>query len=186
MLAALDFDGAPSQPPALADAAPRAPAPAPAPQPPAPLKEPPAPSAARPEEPVTIERYATVCAELAERGALRGEVLSAHDLDEGTWRKAERRWRDELERALKHGDRALRERFDDAYVTAWERRHPDRFGAEQYARLVRAERRGKLALEIAEQGLDAPLGLRLKRVWQRRVAAQAALAGQVERALSAL
>ncbi|WP_437716749.1 DUF2169 domain-containing protein [Sorangium sp. So ce448] len=187
-LAALDLAGAPSQPPAPAVAAPRAPtpAPAPAPQPPAPLKEPPAPSAARPEEQVTIERYATVCAALAERGALRGEVLSAHDLDDGTWRKAERRWRDELERALKHGDRALRERFDDAYVSTWERRHPDRFGAEQYARLVRAERRGKLSLEIAEQGLDAPLGLRLKRVWQRRVAAQSALAEQVDRALSAL
>ncbi|WP_437592042.1 DUF2169 family type VI secretion system accessory protein [Sorangium sp. So ce1000] len=185
-LSALDVDGAPSQPPAPAGVALRPLAPAPAPPPPAPLKEPPAPSAARPEEPVTLERYAAVCSELTERGSTRGEVLSAHDLDEATWRKAERRWRDELGRALKHGDRALRERFDDAYVSAWERRHPDRFGTEQYARLVRAERRGTLALEIAEQGLDAPLGLRLKRVWQRRVAARAALAEQVDRALSAL
>ncbi|WP_437275332.1 DUF2169 domain-containing protein [Sorangium sp. So ce375] len=183
-LAALDVDGASSQPPAPAGVAPRPPAPAP--PPPALLKEPSAPSAACPEEAVTVERYAAVCAELAERDAPRGEVLSAHDLDEATWRKAERRWRDELERALKRGDRALRERFDDAYVSAWERRHPDGFGTEQYARLVRAERRGTLALEIAEQGLDAPFGLRLKRVWQRRAAAQAALAEQVERALSAL
>ncbi|WP_437682599.1 DUF2169 family type VI secretion system accessory protein [Sorangium sp. So ce131] len=156
--------------PVPAGVAPPALAPAPAAPPPALLKEPPAPSAARPEEPVTIERYAVVSSELAEPGALRSEVLSAHDLDEATWRKAERRFRDELGRALKRGDRALRERFDDAYVSAWERRHPDRFGAEQYARLVGAERRGTLALEIAELGLDAPLGMRLKRVWQRRAA----------------
>ncbi|AUX42808.1 uncharacterized protein SOCE26_042420 [Sorangium cellulosum] len=180
LLAALDFDGVPAQPPAPAGVAPRVPAPAPAAPPPAHvalatpppalLKEPPAPTAARPEEPVTIERYAAVCSELAEPGALRSKVLSAHDVEEATWRKAERRFRDELGRALKRGDRAPRERFDDAYVSAWERRHPDRFGVAQYARLVRAERRGTLALEIAEQGLDAPLGMRLRRVWQRRAA----------------
>ncbi|WP_437941943.1 DUF2169 family type VI secretion system accessory protein [Sorangium sp. So ce341] len=145
----------------------------------------PAPAAAPPEEPVTIERYAAVASELAEKGAVRSKVLSAHDLDEPTWRKAERRFRDALERELKRGERALRERFDDAYVGAWERRHPDRFGAAQYARLLGAERRGTLTLEIADLGLDASLGMRLKRVWQRRAAASAALAEQVDRALAA-
>ncbi|XYI02967.1 DUF2169 domain-containing protein [Sorangium sp. So ce1128] len=146
----------------------------------------PAPGAAPAEEPVTIERYAVIASELADEGAVRSKVLSAHELDEPTWRKAERRWRGELERELKRGERALRERFDDAYVSAWEKRHPDRFGAAHYARLVRAARRGTLTLEIADQGLDPSLGMRLKRVWQRRVAARVALAEQVERALAAL
>ncbi|WP_437840555.1 DUF2169 domain-containing protein [Sorangium sp. So ce1153] len=159
--------------------------PPPVPPPPR-LEEQPAPGAAPAEEPVPIERYAAVASELADEGAVRGKVLSAHELDEPTWRKAERRWRGELERELKRGERALRERFDDAYVSAWEQRHPDRFGVAQYARLVRATRRGTLTLEIADQGLDPLLGMRLKRVWQRRVAARAALAEQVDRALAAL
>ncbi|WP_437664522.1 DUF2169 family type VI secretion system accessory protein [Sorangium sp. So ce1182] len=159
--------------------------PPPVPPPPR-LDEQPAPGAAPAEEPVPIERYAAIASELDDEGAVRSKVLSARELDEPTWRKAERRWRGELERELKRGERALRERFDDAYVSAWEERHPDRFGVAQYARLVRATRRGTLALEIADQGLDPSLGMRLKRVWQRRVAARAALAEQIERALAAL
>ncbi|WP_236644687.1 hypothetical protein [Sorangium cellulosum] len=165
---------------------PAPPAAAPSPLAPAPSSPAATAPAAPPEEPVPIERYAAVASELAEKGAVRSKVLSAHDLDEPTWRKAERRFRDALERELKRGERALRERFDDAYVDAWERRHPDRFGVAAYARLLGAERRGTLTLEIADQGLDASLGMRLKRVWQRRVASSAALAEQIERALAAL
>ncbi|WP_437820077.1 DUF2169 family type VI secretion system accessory protein [Sorangium sp. So ce1078] len=174
----------PAAAPSLPAAAPVPLAAAPSPLAPAPSPAAPAPAAAPPEEPVPIERYAAVASELADRGALRSKVLSAHHLDEPTFRKAERRWRDALERELKRGERALRERFDDAYVSAWERRHPDRFGVAQYARLLGAERRGTLTLEIADQGLDASLGMRLKRVWQRRVASRAALAEQVERAVA--
>ncbi|WP_437971465.1 DUF2169 domain-containing protein [Sorangium sp. So ce260] len=174
----------PAVTPSLLAAAPVPLAAAPSPLAPAPTPAAPAPAAAPPEEPVPIERYAAIASELADRGALRSKVLSAHDVDEPTFRKAERRWRDALERELKRGERALRERFDDAYVSAWERRHPDRFGVAQYARLLGAERRGTLTLEIADQGLDASLGMRLKRVWQRRVASRAALAEQVERALA--
>ncbi|XXX81788.1 DUF2169 domain-containing protein [Sorangium sp. So ce134] len=172
--------------PAVVPPLPPAAAPSPAAAPLPPVAAATAPAAAPPEEPVPIERYAAVASELADKGALRSKVLSAHDLDEPTWRKAERRWRGALERELKRGERALRERFDDAYVSAWERRHPDRFGAAQYARLVSAERRGTLTLEIADLGLDASLGMRLKRVWQRRAASRAALAEQIERALAAL
>ncbi|MGK3963454.1 DUF2169 domain-containing protein [Sorangium sp. So ce118] len=177
--------GASVQPPPSAPLPGASVQPAPVPPPPG-LEAQPAPGAAPAEEPVPIERYAAVASELADEGAVRSKVLSAHELDEPTWRKAERRWRGELERELKRGERALRERFDDAYVSAWEERHPDRFGVAQYARLVRATRRGTLTLEIADQRLDPSLGMRLKRVWQRRVAARAALAEQIERALAAL
>jgi hypothetical protein len=129
-----------------------------------------APAPPKPEEEVDLERYARVSAACDEPGARKAEVLAAEQIEPATFRKAELYWRRALDGEAKQSERALRERYDDAYVGAWEAAHPEKFGMAEYARLLRAEKKGRLAAEVEAQKLDPALAMRFRRVWKRRVA----------------
>ena len=106
---------------------------------------------------IDLDDYACICAELAEPGARRVKVLAAHELDAAAWRRADQHYRKAMEREGRRGERAMRERFDEAYVLTWEVQHPERFDVQHYARLQHAQQRGLLLGELEEQGLEAPL-----------------------------
>jgi hypothetical protein len=136
-----------------------------------------------PEEEIDLDRCAALTAALDEPGATISDVLEAHDLSPAVWTKAEQHWRRAMDRELKHGKPVLRDHFDEMYARAIEAEHPDRFGVAEYARLLAAEKKGLLSAAITEQGLSVAIGMRLRRVWSRRVAADPALQKQLAQAL---
>lgn len=123
----------------------------------------------RPEEVVDIERYGFVSALLEQRGAKREHVLKNQSIDPSIWRKAERHWRAELKREMADGIVDNVPRFEEAFVQGWETLHPDHFGVEHYARLTLAEKQSRIVRELKSQGIEPSLGMRLRRVWRRRV-----------------
>jgi hypothetical protein len=134
---------------------------------------------------IDLEVYAEVCGALADPLITLAEILHARGIEPRSYEDSGRHVRRMIALETKRGRRGLRDRFDDAYVRGWEATEPNRFGPTHYARLLVAERRGRLHLELADQGLDGALGMRLLRVWARRVGAGGALAEQVHAALAA-
>lgn len=123
----------------------------------------------RPEEIVDIDRYGFVSALLAERGSKLESILRSHDIDLVVWRKADRFWRQDLRREMAEGIADKLPKFEEAFVRGWESVHPGRFGVEHYARLTIAEKEARIVRELRIQGLDPSLGMRLRRVWRRRL-----------------
>lgn len=123
----------------------------------------------RPEEIVTIDRYGFVSALLAEKGAKLDPILRSHDIDPAIWRKADRFWRQELRREMAEGIPDKLPKFEEAFVRGWESVHPGRFGVEHYARLTIAEKEARIVRELRAQGIEPSLGMRLRRVWRRRI-----------------
>ncbi|HRI64168.1 MAG TPA: DUF2169 domain-containing protein [Polyangium sp.] len=122
-----------------------------------------------PHEIVDIDRYGFVSALLEERGAKLAHVLEKQVIDIGIWRKAERHWRQELRREMAEGIQNQVARFEEAFVRGWESLHPGRFGVEHYARLTIAEKEARIVRELRNQGVEPSLGMRLRRVWRRRI-----------------
>ncbi|MEO7329888.1 MAG: DUF2169 domain-containing protein, partial [Minicystis sp.] len=150
-----------------------------------PVVEAPAPPKDRaPEEEIDLERHARISALLSAPGASLDGVLEGEAVEAKIWRKADLHWRKALEQEARRGRQVLRDRFDDAYVDAWDQVQPSRFKLWHYACIKQAETDGQLHNELAEQGLDAALGMRLRRVWKRRVAADRALGEELERTLA--
>ncbi|APR88189.1 hypothetical protein A7982_13538 [Minicystis rosea] len=137
-----------------------------------------------PEELITLERYAAIAAALDEHGVRRADVLAAAEVDAAVFRKAELHWKRAMAQGSRRGDHGLRDRFDEAYVAAWEAENPDRFVLAHYASARHAERRGLLAVELDDQGLHAGLGMRLCRVWRRRVDADPEKRAALDHALA--
>lgn len=131
--------------------------------------------ARRPEEIVDIDRYGFVSAHLAERGAKQEQVLRTQDIDPVIWRKADRYWRQELKREMAEGIPDKLPKFEEAFVRGWESLHPGRFGVEHYARLTIAEREARIVRELRAQGVEPSMGMRLRRVWRRRIESDQAL-----------
>ena len=124
----------------------------------------------KPEEIVDIERYGFVSALIDERASKRPEILKNHSIDPLIWRKAERSWRLLMKKEMAEGTREHLDRFEDAFVRGWESLYPERFAIEHYARLIIAEREARLVRELRAQRIDPLLGMRLRRVWRRRIA----------------
>ncbi len=123
----------------------------------------------RPEEVVDIDRYGFVSALLAERGAKLENILRTHDINAAIWRKTDRFWRQELRREMAEGIPDKLPKFEEAFVRGWESVHPGRFGVEHYARLTIAEKEARIVRELRIQGVDPSFGMRLRRVWRRRI-----------------
>jgi hypothetical protein len=87
----------------------------------------------------------------------------------GVWRKAERFWRAELKREMAEGLQNKLQRFEEAFVQGWESIHPGKFGVDHYARLSIAEKEARIVRELKSQGVDPSFGMRLRRVWRRRI-----------------
>ena len=127
---------------------------------------------------IDLERCAAIAAELAERAASRTEILARHGLTEEIWRAAEQRWNDAVEQEVKRGAKALRDRFDAAYVAAWEAiRGP--LDVKIYAILVVADERGSLSAALDALRIRRTVWTRVKRRWEKRIV-DPVLAAQVQ------
>lgn len=138
-----------------------------------------------PHEIVDIDRYGFVSALLDERGAKLDHVLKNQSIELSIWRKAERHWRQELRREMAEGIPEKLPRFEEAFVRGWESLHPGRFGIEHYARLTIAEKEARIVRELRSQGVEPSLGMRLRRVWRRRILQNEALHQAYDQALEA-
>ncbi|MDC0740836.1 DUF2169 family type VI secretion system accessory protein [Polyangium mundeleinium] len=131
-----------------------------------------------PHDRIDLERCAAIAAELAERAASRTEILAGHGLTEEIWRAAEQRWNDAVDQEVKRGAKALRDRFDAAYVAAWEAiRGP--FDVKIYATLVVADERGSLSAALDARRIRRTVWTRVKRRWEKRMV-DPVLAAQVK------
>jgi hypothetical protein len=146
-----------------------------------------APGGARTQGPalrkdLTVRRWAEIAAALAEKGVERAAVLRKHLLTDPAWALVDDHWKKALEAEAEHGEHALADAFEDAYVAAQEKlRRP--VGLAEYARLQVGVERQEVGRVLAD--LDLALGdlVRLQRVWARRVAASPALGEEVARAV---
>ncbi|WP_437970753.1 DUF2169 domain-containing protein [Sorangium sp. So ce260] len=134
---------------------------------------------------VSLERCAIVAAELEERPIPRAEVLRAHGLSEARWDEAERRWRESMAEEGRRRERALRDRFDKAYVAAWEAVR-GALSAADYARLLVATERSGGAAALEERAIRRTVWARMKRLWARRLADDPRLRSRVEAELARL
>ncbi|MGK4005694.1 DUF2169 domain-containing protein [Sorangium sp. So ce1036] len=134
---------------------------------------------------VSLARCAIVAAELAERPVPRAEVLRAHGLTEERWEEAERRWQASMAEEARRRERALRDRFDAAYVAAWEAVRGALSPAD-YARLVVAAERGGVASLLDELALRRTVWARMKRLWAARLAGDPRLRERVEAEIARL
>ncbi|WP_441287145.1 DUF2169 family type VI secretion system accessory protein [Sorangium sp. KYC3313] len=134
---------------------------------------------------VSLERCAIVTAELAEKPVPRAEVLRAHGLSEARWAAAERRWRDSMTEEARRRERALRDKFDAAYVGAWEAVWGPLHAAD-YARLIVATERSGSAAAPGDRVIRRTVWVRMKRLWARRLADDPRLRARVEAEIARL
>ncbi|WP_437650059.1 DUF2169 domain-containing protein [Sorangium sp. So ce362] len=134
---------------------------------------------------VSLERCAAVAAELEERPIPRAEVLRAHGLSVARWDEAERRWRESMAEEVKRRGRALRDRFDRAYVAAWEAIR-GALSAADYARLLVAAERNGATAALDERAIRRTVWARMRRLWARRLADDPRLRSRVEAELARL
>ncbi|WP_437320409.1 DUF2169 domain-containing protein [Sorangium sp. So ce385] len=137
------------------------------------------------DDEVSLERCAIVAAELEERPIPRADVLEAHGLSEARWQEADRRWREAMADEVRRRERALRDRFDRAYVTAWEAVR-GALSATDYARLVVATERNGVSAALGESAIRRTVWARMRRVWARRLADDPRLRSRVEAEIASL
>ncbi|WP_437277212.1 DUF2169 domain-containing protein [Sorangium sp. So ce375] len=134
---------------------------------------------------VSVERCAVVAAELAERPVPRADVLRAHGLTDERWEQAEMRWQEAMAEEAGRRERPLRDRFDAAYLAAWEAirgvLHPT-----DYARLVVATERDGAAAALDPLAIRRTVWAQMKRLWARRLAGDPRLRAQVEAEIATL
>jgi hypothetical protein len=134
---------------------------------------------------VSIERYAILCAELAERRRPRPDVLHAASLDEAAWVQVERRWTEALADEAARKSSGLRGACDRAWVEAVEGfRGP--IGPEDYARIVWAKERGTVNEVLDQLHIQRPALMPLLRVWTKKAATDPRLGDKVWSALAKL
>ncbi|WP_437872622.1 DUF2169 family type VI secretion system accessory protein [Sorangium sp. So ce363] len=134
---------------------------------------------------VSVERCAIVAAELAERPVPRADVLRAHGLSDERWEQAETRWQEAMAEEARRRERPLRDRFDAAYLAAWEAirgvlRPTD------YARLVVATERDGAAAALDPLAIRRTVWAQMKRLWARRLAGDPRLRAHVEAEIAML
>jgi hypothetical protein len=121
---------------------------------------------------------------MARRKAERGAILEQNELTAEVWARLERHWAEVIQKELERGKMGALRAFDAAYVGRLEEERGPVM-VEEYARLVVAGERGteKEALEA----LRLPRGamMRVKRVWDARMAGDMGLAKRVRKAVLA-
>ncbi|WP_437759545.1 DUF2169 domain-containing protein [Sorangium sp. So ce1389] len=134
---------------------------------------------------VSVERCAIIAAELAERPVPRADVLRAHGLSDERWEQAETRWQEAMAEEARRRERPLRDRFDAAYIAAWEAirgvLHPT-----DYARLVVATERDGAAAALEPLAIRRTVWAQMKRLWARRLAGDPRLRARVEAEIATL
>jgi hypothetical protein len=146
----------------------------------------PAAGASRPSqvEPpqLSIEAYAAISAEFAQKSAERSSVLRGHALTPAAWAAIDRYWTRAIAERTERGERALLASFDAAYVAAQEKiRRPVR--VHEYARILVGLERGDVGRVLTELELQLGDLMRLQRVWTKRTAEDAELAEALRQAM---
>src|SRR5262249_14665183 len=158
----------------------------PAPMPvaePAPPAEPP-PSQDPDPASVSIEQYAAISAELAQKGADRSAVLRGHKLSISGWAGIDRHWTRAIAEQTERGERTLLTSFDVAYVATQERlRRP--VGVPEYARILVGLERGEVGRVLGDLELQLSDLMRLQRVWTKKIADTPKLAEELNQAVEA-
>jgi hypothetical protein len=146
----------------------------------------PAPSPAPvPVVELSVEKTATVAAELAERRDPRAQVLGRHGLGEADFAANDRRWMETIQSEASRGRTGLRSAHDTAYLAAVERfRGPITVG--EYARVLVGLERGTAGEVLDALSIQRPALMPLVRVWTRKVAADGRLSDEATALLASL
>lgn len=150
--------------------------------PPPPPEPPPRPPPADPET-IDLATCAAIAADLARPSVDRAEVLAERGLDDASWARVDRRWKQAIDQDARKGSTALLEAYDDAFLAALARRTDRSIGVAEYARITLSQKRGDLADVLEELSFPRIELLRLTRVWTRRTKADPALAGELKAAV---
>jgi hypothetical protein len=133
---------------------------------------------------VTVEHYAQICAELAERPTERAAILAAHGFPDALWRDVDSRWRAAIAKEAEGGQSQILTRYDTAYIAAQER-FRDPIGVAEYAQILLGVERGEVGLVLGHLKLRLSDLMRLQRVWTKKLAADAQLASELAATLAA-
>jgi hypothetical protein len=133
---------------------------------------------------VSIERFATISAEIAEERAPRAEVLKKQALTLRAWEEVVRHHTRALEEEADRGASDLRRASDSAYVAAVEGfRGP--ITLSEYARIVVGVERGQRDRVLDELKIQRPALMPILRLWMKKAASDAKLAGEATAAIAA-
>lgn len=141
------------------------------------------PSPRSPDD-VTIELCAAIRAAIDVHPSLEEAVLEQERLTREDWRTAEQRCRESLAAAVHRGEPELLASFDEAYLQRLEQERGP-IDADTYAALELAIERGSSSDVIVDLGIPRPALIRVKRVWARRLVADAELRREVREAMTA-
>jgi len=120
-----------------------------------------------PEPRITLERYAAVAAELAERPDDRSVILSRAGVTEERWAVEERAWVEAMGDGAMDGDTRTAERFAELYAAAEDALATD-----------------DPSLVFAAYRISLPAWLRMARRWQDRASRDPGLAAELERLIA--
>jgi len=137
-------------------------------------------------EGISLPRYAAISVELTQKGVDRSAALARHGLSVAAWTAVNRHWQRAMGPAAGEEGKALSATFDEAYLGAMAELLGKTIGPAAYARVVVGLERREMNRVLAE--LEVQLGdlMRIKRVWERKVEKDAALAAEVNAAIRAL
>jgi hypothetical protein len=129
-----------------------------------------------------LERCSALSASIARRKGEKAAILARNDLTSEQWAELELHWADVIQEETKRGKTDLLSRYDAAYVAQLETERGI-ITVEEYAQLAVAAERGVERETLAKMDLPRGVMLRLRRVWLKKTAADAALAKRVREAL---
>ncbi|MDI1451373.1 DUF2169 domain-containing protein [Polyangium sp. 6x1] len=150
---------------------------------------PPAPVASAPEpeiDPATVsmERFATISAEIAEKRDPRADILRRNELTERSFAAIEHRFSRELTDEASRGEHDERAKYDRAYVAAVEGfRGPIK--PEEYARIMASLVKGQANAVLDELKIQRPALMPILRSWAKNAAGDAGGPGGALGALDA-
>ena len=134
---------------------------------------------------LTIERFATISAEIVEGRAPRAEVLRNHDLSHRAWLANERRWTKAIEEEAAEGSSNLRSANDRVYVESVEG-FRGLITLAEYAQIVIGLERGRANQILDKLRIQRPALMPILRVWTKKVAGDARLADEARALLASL
>ncbi|WP_438027627.1 DUF2169 domain-containing protein [Sorangium sp. So ce233] len=134
-------------------------------------------------EEVSVDACAALDASLALRPHEKDRILRESRLDEPAWARLRAAWAAEIKRGLRRGRNELLRTYDAAYVAQLERERGP-ISADELARIIVGAERGDLAEALRGVGLPEESAIRIQRTWIARIARDAALGGEVRKAVT--
>jgi len=116
---------------------------------------------------VDLALYAELLAAMHRRPAQQAEVLDAEGVSWVLWRRASSRWEQVIMLAIRIGDEALIDRFDEAYLARLGSERGQAVDVSTYATLEVAAEAGRLDVELAREGIPREATHVIQRYWYR-------------------